>query len=98
MTEREPPPAAAGPAVSEPRPTRRHVGGWVALLVVLIAFGALGVVIYRGIETRRKAEVDLVKSAAEAAVTTVAVVHPTADAPGDELILPGTAQAFIDSP
>jgi len=70
----------------------------VALLVVLIAFVALGVVIYRGIETRRKADAALVQSAAEAAISTVAVVHPTADAPADELILPGTAQAFTDSP
>ena len=99
MTEREPAPDTKGSAVSESRPApRRHVGSWVALLVVLIAFIALGVVIHRGIETRRRSEATLVESAAEAAITTVAVVHPTADAPADELILPGTAQAFTDSP
>src|SRR5262245_2370995 len=99
MTEREPAPAAEGPAVSESRPApRRKVGSWVVLLVMVIAFVGLGVVIYRGIETRRRADATLVQSAAEAAIVTVAIVHPTADAPGDELILPGTAQAFIDSP
>ena len=99
MTEREPVPTPEGTAVPEPRQgPRRHVGSWVALLVVVIALGALGVVIHRGIETRRKADAALVQSAAEAAIITVAVVHPTTDAPADELILPGTAQAFTDSP
>ena len=48
--------------------------------MVLIAFAGLGVVIYRGMETRRKADAALVQSAAQTAITTVAVVHPTADA------------------
>ena len=99
MTEREPVPTPEGTAVPEPRQgPRRHVGSWVALLVVVIALGALGVVIHRGIETRRKTDAALVQSAAEAAIITVAVVHPTTDSPADELILPGTAQAFTDSP
>ena len=99
MTEREPGAMPEEPAVPEPRERpRRHVGSWVALLVVVIAFGALGVAIYHGIEARRKADTALVQSAAEAAIITVAVVHPTTDAPADELILPGTAQAFTDSP
>ncbi|HXJ83353.1 MAG TPA: efflux RND transporter periplasmic adaptor subunit, partial [Candidatus Methylomirabilis sp.] len=77
---------------------RRRGGGWLAVIVLMIAAVALGVIIYRGIEERRRKDADLVRAAAVAAVTTVAVVHPKAEAPAEELILPGTAQAFTDSP
>jgi RND family efflux transporter MFP subunit len=34
----------------------------------------------------------------QAAIPTVAIVHPTPEKPDEELILPGTLQAFIESP
>ncbi|HXJ79940.1 MAG TPA: biotin/lipoyl-binding protein, partial [Candidatus Methylomirabilis sp.] len=97
MTDHEPAPEA--PAAPAPAPApRRRGGGWLAVIVLMIAAIALGVVIYRGIEERRRKDADLAHAAAVAAVTTVAVVHPKAEAPAEELILPGTAQAFTDSP
>jgi RND family efflux transporter MFP subunit len=63
-----------------------------ALLVIFIVLIGFGFV------SRRKAEADLKQSTAAAAVPTVNVVHPKADAPTDEIILPGNTQAFTDAP
>lgn len=40
----------------------------------------------------------LAETTAQDAVLTVAVVHPTAEKPDEELILPGTLQAYVESP
>src|SRR5262249_40536471 len=81
------------------RPEPRGRGrGVILLIVVILAFVGLGIVISRAIDDRRRASAALEQSAALAAVTTVAVVHPSRAAPAEELILPGTAQAFTDSP
>ncbi len=51
-----------------------------------------------GIFSRRQASAALARSAAQAAVPTVAVIAPSHGGNSDELVLPGTVQAFTDAP
>jgi RND family efflux transporter MFP subunit len=72
----------------------RGRGTWVVLGALLV----LGVGIYAGLNGRRGADAALKRATEAAATPTVAVVSPTASAPTDELVLPGTARAFTDAP
>ena len=78
----------------------RNPGGAKRRLFLLV--GALAIilvlVIAVGIISRKKAEADLKQVTATAAIATVAVVHPQAGAPTDEIVLPGNTQAFTDAP
>ena len=67
------------------------VGLGVAALV-------LGVVIYLGIHQRAMAASNLGAVTERAAITTVNVVEPKSGASLDDIVLPGTTQAFIDTP
>src|SRR6201997_2781229 len=58
----------------------------------------LGVIIYSGIHQRAMAASNLRTVTERAAVTTVNVVEPKAGAALEEIVLPGTTQAFIDTP
>src|SRR6267154_1768942 len=71
---------------------------FITLVLIVVAIAALAFVIYSGIKTRVEASTKLVKSTDQAAVLTVSVVHPETGAPGNELVLPGSAQAFTDTP
>src|SRR5713226_10292475 len=70
----------------------------VLLLLGAGAVGALAFVIYSGIKSRVQASSTLVKATEQAAVVTVSVVHPETGAPANELVLPGSTQAFMDTP
>jgi multidrug efflux pump subunit AcrA (membrane-fusion protein) len=72
--------------------------GRMAFLGLAAAAIALGVVIYAGIHARVVAEANLTRATAQAAIPTVDVVYPKAGAPTQEIVLPGTTQAFIDAP
>jgi RND family efflux transporter MFP subunit len=74
--------------------SRGSRGLWILLAAALV----LGVAIYAGLNGRRGADAALKRATEEAATPTVAVVYPTASAPTDELVLPGTARAFTDAP
>jgi len=63
----------------------------VALLILLVA----GAVTLIGRETHERA---LAKETERSTIPTVAIVHPLAEAPDEELVLPGSLQAFEDSP
>ncbi len=63
----------------------------VALLVLLIAGG------FTVLERLNHSRV-LAKETEQEAVPTVAVVHPVAERPDEEVVLPGTLQAFKESP
>ena len=67
-------------------------------VVLVVAAAALGFVIRGSIATRVRAQSTLVQTTEAAAVPAVRVVHPTAGAPLQELILPGNTQAFSDTP
>jgi RND family efflux transporter MFP subunit len=58
----------------------------------------LGIVIYSGIRQRAMAASNLRAVTERAAITTVNVVEPKSGAALEEIVLPGTTQAFIDTP
>ena len=70
------------------------------LLFVVLGVAALllGIVIYSGIHQRAMAASNLGTVTERAAVSTVNVVVPKSGAALQELVLPGTTQAFIDTP
>src|SRR3982074_1989700 len=70
----------------------------VDFLLVAGVVVALALLIYSGIKTRVQASATLNKATEQAAVMTVSVVHPETRAPSNELVLPGNAQAFTDTP
>jgi RND family efflux transporter MFP subunit len=72
--------------------------GGKALLFAAPAISALVVLLYSGIHSRVAAESQLRKRTEEAAVSTVAVVSPREGAPTQEIVLPGSTQAFTDAP
>ena len=86
------PPAIQPPPELPPAPPRRAlmiVG--VALMVLLVA-GAITLI---GHESHERA---LAKETERATVPTVAVVHPLAEKPDEELVLPGSLLAYEESP
>jgi RND family efflux transporter MFP subunit len=88
--------APEGTAAAEPRRSGRL--GPVALVALGALAGALGLGIYSGIGARSAADVTLKRATEEAAVAVVNVVSPTPGAPTQEILLPGTTQAFTDAP
>jgi RND family efflux transporter MFP subunit len=64
-----------------------------ALAVALV----LGVAIYFGIRSRSTAEHKLEQATESAAIPSVSVVHPAVGSKAQEVVLPGNAQAFIDT-
>jgi RND family efflux transporter MFP subunit len=71
------------------RPIYLILGAVAVIFLIVIAFGFI---------SRNKAEADLKQVTTAAAISTVNVVYPKADAPTDEIILPGNTQAFTDAP
>jgi RND family efflux transporter MFP subunit len=89
--------AGQSPATAErghTRPPRRHL----ALLGVALVAGALALAIVSGIRARSAADATLRQTTAQAAVSVVTVVSPKPGAPTQEILLPGTTQAFTDAP
>jgi len=70
----------------------------VGLLVFLMAAGALGYFIYKGIHARVEAASELKRETDQSAVSTVSVIHPKASGETEEIVLPGNIQAFTDTP
>jgi membrane fusion protein, multidrug efflux system len=63
----------------------------VALMILMVA----GAVTLIGRETHERA---LAKETERSTIPTVAIVHPLAETPDEELVLPGSLQAFEESP
>ena len=75
--------------------TRGGVGPVVGgVLLLLVAIGLA----FWGISTRAKALSVVTRETRELAVPTVSVVRPDKGAPQQEIVLPGTMQAFTDAP
>jgi RND family efflux transporter MFP subunit len=68
------------------------------LIVVLLVAAALGIGIHTGIRTRVEATGSLAKDTQQNSVALVSVEHPKSIAPSQELVLPGSAQAFVSAP
>ena len=73
----------------------RH--GFTLVLAVAAVF-ALASQIYSGIRARVEAGAKLQQTTEQSAVLTVDVTHPQGGAPTQEVVLPGSTQAFVDSP
>src|SRR4051794_41730295 len=67
------------------------------ILGVLALLGALGAVMW-GVSTRTRALAVVTQETRDMAVPAVAVVTATRGAPQEEIVLPGTIQAFADAP
>ena len=87
---------AGEPAQGTGRPPRGR--GRLAFVGLAAAVIVLGVVIYTGIRARIAADATLTQATTQAAIPTVNVVYPKADAPTQEIVLPGNTQAFISAP
>ncbi len=70
----------------------------LGLLVFLVAAGALGYFIYKGIHARVEAATSLRQDTRQAAISTVLVVRPKPSGLTEEVVLPGNIQAFTDTP
>lgn len=79
------------PGPEEPRSSH---GVWIAIIVLLIVAG----VVIAGVVPREKAKAALRTETYDLAIPTVGVIHPKLGAPQTEIVLPGSIQAFIDSP
>jgi RND family efflux transporter MFP subunit len=90
--------------VAKPEPTtsgehQRSPGGHRTLLLgVAVVAGLLGFGIYSGIRARNAADNSLKQTTASAAVSVVNVVSPKPTTATQEIVLPGTTQAFTDAP
>jgi RND family efflux transporter MFP subunit len=80
-------------------PGAKHDGNarrlFVAASVVVVV---IALAIFNGIHSRVKAEANLQGLAQVSAIPVVEVVHPSVGANGQEVALPGNAQAFNDTP
>jgi len=74
---------------------RRSFGPLIGGLVLLAIAGGLA---FWGISTRAKALTVVTQETKELAVPTVSVIAPERGAPQQEIVLPGTMQAFTDAP
>jgi RND family efflux transporter MFP subunit len=77
-----------------PAPSGPKHGPLIAIVMVIIVAG----VVVAGIVPRERAKAALKNETYNLAVPTVSVIHPKLGAPAQEIVLPGTIQAFVDSP
>jgi len=68
------------------------------LVLAVVAACGLGLLIFKGIQTRLRAETLLRSEARADSAPSVSIVHPKLGAPTSELILPGSVEAFIETP
>jgi RND family efflux transporter MFP subunit len=83
---------------SAPAIQKRRVYRTARVVVLLVAVLVLAFVIGGGILRRTHAEAALSEATESAAIASVDVVHPTVDTASSEIVLPGNAQAFTDTP
>jgi len=88
---------ASATTVSQHPEPRRGTG--VGLLIVVLALAAaLAAIVVSGIKGRAASLQSLTRATEQAAVPTVSVTHPQPGGALQEVVLPGTARAFTDSP
>jgi RND family efflux transporter MFP subunit len=102
MTVEEPKEPGEPDSLNGPRtaakPDRKRGLGFGLIFLVLVAMGAVGWFVYKGITTRVSAEKALVVETHDAAFLTVAVIHPKVTGATQQLVLPGNTQPLIDAP
>jgi RND family efflux transporter MFP subunit len=85
---------------TQTEPTNRDQGlkSRARLLFPLVACLVVVCIVAGGIWQRIRASIALAHATEEAAIASVDVVHPHYDGTGGQLVLPGTAQAYLDTP
>jgi RND family efflux transporter MFP subunit len=83
------------PTEAESRPRGLSLKASIPLLLLA---GLVGIVVYRGIVSRAKAEKALQGETRQLSIPTLFVVHPSKGPAADEIVLPGNTQAFTDAP
>ncbi len=91
-TENHAPPQIAPPPKLPAAPPRKALFLVGVVVIVLLLAGALSLL------TRMHSSRVLAETTAQNAVPSVAVVHPIEEKPDEELVLPGTLQAYVESP
>ena len=86
------PPEITAPPKLQAAPPRKALFIVGLIVLALLAAGALSLL------TRVRANRVLADTTAQEAIPTVAVVHPTEEKPDEQLVLPGTLQAYVESP
>jgi RND family efflux transporter MFP subunit len=86
------PPNVASPDSHEAQGGRGKAVGGISLLVLV------GLAIFYGVHSRTKAEGELTRSTAAAAIPSVNITHPAGGTAAQEIVLPGNTQAFTDTP
>src|SRR5437867_1217880 len=71
------------------------LGIFVSLVLAAVV---MGIVIYFGIKSRVEASSALQRETLDMSVASVTVVHPKTSAPAEEIVLPGSMQAYTDTP
>jgi RND family efflux transporter MFP subunit len=89
-------PTTDPPAQTRPAPGLGSVLKWSAWL--LVSALALAAIIIWGIDARIKTAAAVKQETQELAVPSVTVAHPRLGAMQDEVVLPGSIQAFTDAP
>ena len=78
------------------RPPSSGVGKVILGLVLLLVLA--GIVVFRGVTTRVRADAGVKADTHELAVPSVSLAQPKRSAPQEEIVLPGNIQAYIDAP
>jgi RND family efflux transporter MFP subunit len=76
-------------------PTQKKGSFFLVFLIIVIALVVFGAFV---LFQRRSQFEALAKDTETQAIPTVAVIHPTAEGAGEDLVLPGTLQAYMESP
>lgn len=90
-------PLASKPVLPPSRPPVRSRTLRVAVLLIVAALIAAGVVFF-GINARIQTAAAVKETTRELAIPAVSVIHPKPGAVKDEVVLPGNIQAFTDAP
>jgi RND family efflux transporter MFP subunit len=97
QTVLEPPLKKAAPPTIDPHKSHKSPGpGGGRLTLIAAACLVLAVAIYAGVHAHREAKRE--SSAEDSAIPSVNVVYPKPASTADEIALPGSTQAFIDTP
>lgn len=91
-TENHAPPQITPPPKLAAAPPRKALFFVGLIVVLLLVAGAISLL------TRMHSSRVLAETTVQNAVPSVAVVHPTEEKPDEELVLPGTLQAYVESP
>lgn len=78
---------------NQPQPRKSQLFGFLFLaVIVLVILGAFTLL------QRRSQYHALAKETEAAAIPTVAIIHPSTESPDEGLVLPGSMQAYVESP